>query len=265
MKKTRTHYQVLGIDPWADEREIRRAYRRLTRTARPDAHPGLTAKQPSDAEQISILNEALRTLGDPGRRFGYDRAIGVDLLRDRAVGAWTPPPLPGGFVLFPSGFPTGLGYSMARFADARLRALSLVALTPDLSPLGDLAPNGVWKLVVRARITDEQLAHLAEMRSLRILDLSATAVSDAGLKNIGALPSIESLSLAKTKVSDRGLMHLRNLTKLDTLDLRGTKVRGPGLSHLHGLRNLDHVFLPWRVGIKWRRLLKQAVPHASIA
>ena len=292
METSRTHYEVLSLDPWADDREILKSYRRLARSVHPDGRPGLAGRALEAAEeQMSILNEARRVLSDPGLRSDYDRTIGVDSLRDQAVRKWTPPPVPSGFDLYPApGFLAQMGgYSMARFADARLRALSLVALTPDLAGLADLAPDGVWKLVAGvASISDDQLFHISGMRSLRVLDLGSTSVTDAGMRHlldlkelnelnpwgtlltdsgvatIGAITSIENLSLAGRQVSDQGLIHLNNLTMLDTLDLRGTKVRGPGLAHLFGLQDLDYVDLPWRVTPKWRRLLKQAIPHVTL-
>ena len=290
--ESRTHYEVLNLDPWADDREIRKAYRRLARSAHPDGHPGLAGRALEAAEeQISILNKARRVLSDPGLRSDYDRTLGVDSLRDQTVRRWTPPPVPPGFVLYPApGYLAQVGgESFARFADARFRALSRVALTPDFARLADLAPDGVWKLRAGyARITDDQLVHISVLRGLRVLDLGSTLVTDAGMQHliglkelneldlwgtpltdvgvatIGALTSIENLNLAEMQVSDLGLIHLEKLTMLDTLILRGTKVRGPGLVHLFGLQDLDYVDLPWRVTPKWRRLLKKAIPHITL-
>jgi hypothetical protein len=63
----RSHYEVLGVTPAADEATLRRAYVALARQHHPDRAGG-------DAARMRALNEAWATLGDPVRRARYDRA-----------------------------------------------------------------------------------------------------------------------------------------------------------------------------------------------
>ncbi len=61
-------YDVLGVAPAADGGEIRRAYRRLARSAHPDANPGDAAA----AERFRRIVEAYEVLSDGPRRALYD-------------------------------------------------------------------------------------------------------------------------------------------------------------------------------------------------
>jgi hypothetical protein len=78
----RSHYEVLGVTPTADEVTLRRAYVSLARQHHPDRAGG-------DAARMRALNEAWATLGDPVRRARYDRAIA---LGDPGPAAANPPP-----------------------------------------------------------------------------------------------------------------------------------------------------------------------------
>jgi DnaJ domain len=68
-----TYYKILGLHPAASEREIRQAYRELSRQYHPDTThlPTAIAKQ-----KFQQLNEAYGTLSSQVRRHAYDQAIG---------------------------------------------------------------------------------------------------------------------------------------------------------------------------------------------
>jgi curved DNA-binding protein len=63
------YYKILGVDKNADEKEIKRAYRRLARKFHPDVNPGDAAAQ----ERFKEINEAHEVLSDPEKRAKYDR------------------------------------------------------------------------------------------------------------------------------------------------------------------------------------------------
>jgi curved DNA-binding protein CbpA len=65
MSEAMDHYETLGVRRDATAAEIRRAYRRLARRFHPDVVPSAGA-------DMAAVNEAWRTLGDPGRRAAYD-------------------------------------------------------------------------------------------------------------------------------------------------------------------------------------------------
>ncbi len=59
-----THYEVLGIPEGASQEEVRRAYRRLVKTAHPDVA--------GDSAQFRLITHAYDVLSDPSRRALYD-------------------------------------------------------------------------------------------------------------------------------------------------------------------------------------------------
>lgn len=69
---TNNYYKVLGITPWATERQIRSAYRDLSKLY----HPDTTQLGREDSlEKFKELNHAYATLSNPDRRKTYDQSI----------------------------------------------------------------------------------------------------------------------------------------------------------------------------------------------
>jgi internalin A len=77
-------------------------------------------------------------------------------------------------------------------------------------------------------VTDADLESLKQLKSLQILNLSQTAITDAGLKPIASLPNLRNLILP-VSITDAGLVHLKGLRNLKILLLNGTKVTDAGL------------------------------------
>ncbi len=86
MVEYRDYYEILGVSRNADEKEIRRAYRKLARRYHPDVNPG----DAEAAEKFKAINEAYEVLSDPDKRSKYDR-FGQAWQRYQQAGA------PGGF------------------------------------------------------------------------------------------------------------------------------------------------------------------------
>jgi curved DNA-binding protein len=63
------YYKVLGVGKNADEKEIKRAYRRLAREFHPDVNPGDNKAE----ERFKEINEAYEVLSDPDKRSKYDQ------------------------------------------------------------------------------------------------------------------------------------------------------------------------------------------------
>jgi curved DNA-binding protein len=63
------YYQTLGVDKTADEKEIKRAFRRLARQYHPDVNPNDSSAE----ERFKEINEAYEVLSDPEKRAKYDQ------------------------------------------------------------------------------------------------------------------------------------------------------------------------------------------------
>jgi molecular chaperone DnaJ len=78
---TRDPYEILGVGRDADEKAIKKAFRRLAR----ELHPDVNAHDPQAEEKFKAAAEAYEILSDPERRSTYDR-YGHDGLRSGGMG-----------------------------------------------------------------------------------------------------------------------------------------------------------------------------------
>jgi hypothetical protein len=77
LKNVKTHYSLLGLTPWANERQIRQAYRELSKLY----HPDTTELPAAEAiEKFRQINDAYAVLSNPERRSTYDRNIQMYIL-----------------------------------------------------------------------------------------------------------------------------------------------------------------------------------------
>ncbi len=95
-----------------------------------------------------------------------------------------------------------------------------------------------------ASVSDKELAHLAGLHDLEVLELSiaitgqSSEITDVGLFYLRDLPQLRTLSLAKTQITDAGLIQLRSLRRLEKLDISQTMVGNDGIAHLRQLESL---------------------------
>jgi hypothetical protein len=85
--------------------------------------------------------------------------------------------------------------------------------------------------------TDDDLAILCGLRSLRTLRLRYTPIGDDGLRHVAGIASLEEVSLDGTRVTDTGLEVLRSLARLKSVSLYATAVTKAGAATLasHGV------------------------------
>jgi hypothetical protein len=108
-----------------------------------------------------------------------------------------------------------------------------------------------WNLPVPKRIVqfdsstanNKDLAIVAEERSLRVLFLIGSPVTDAGLAHLREHPNVWQVFIKDMRITDAGVQHLGQVPKLRALWLRGTEVTDAGLVHLKGLKNLSNLGL----------------------
>lgn len=306
-----THYDVLGVPHDAEPDAIKRAFYERARLYHPDAHAASTPGVRAEAERtMQALNSSWSILRDSARRRRYDRLLAR--MRPTEVSAQTAATTPKGARNAVSTSPAkttssagrrpvpprpprpalgaGFQYWFGASYHGAARGLNLrVNGATSLRPLRGLVPDGLVGLhAEHTTVDDVELRNLLGMRSLRFLDLTATAVTDAGLVHLlgcedlevvslwdtritdaglallGRLPSLRQLGLGNTAVTDAGVEHLEGLHRLRLVQLTGTAIEGPGLRHLHDLPELETVSLPWRVGRSHRRNLRRARPRTTV-
>lgn len=72
------HYQTLGVCRTASQAEILQAYRQAARRCHPDLHP----QDPQAIQRFYRVQRAFEVLGDPEKRWGYNRSqVPVDTSR----------------------------------------------------------------------------------------------------------------------------------------------------------------------------------------
>jgi internalin A len=91
-------------------------------------------------------------------------------------------------------------------------------------------------------ITDTALAHLRGWKHLEVLNLRGTRMTSQVFENLAQLTSLRSLDIAFTEVEDDGFEQLSSLSKLESLALGGNRLSGTALASLKllpALRSLD--------------------------
>lgn len=85
-------------------------------------------------------------------------------------------------------------------------------------------------------LTDQGCSTFAEMRHLRVIDLSGTAVTAMGVEHLRTLPRLAILILADTRVDDEVVPILAAIRSLEGVDLANTGVTDEGKARLECLR-----------------------------
>jgi len=77
----KNYYHILGVDKTADDKDIKKAYRRLARQYHPDKNPGSQQAE----EKFKAINEAYEVIGNPDNRAKYDQ-LGSNYHRFQQMG-----------------------------------------------------------------------------------------------------------------------------------------------------------------------------------
>ncbi len=93
-------------------------------------------------------------------------------------------------------------------------------------------------------LSDLGISELAQLRELRVLDISQTRISSAGLESLAGLPKLERLSLWRAeRIDDRAAEFLARMRSLETLDLSETQIGDATLKKLAALPQLRRLYL----------------------
>ena len=106
-----------------------------------------------------------------------------------------------------------------------------------LNTLGSM-PRLLALLLRNVGVTDDSLAALRQVRSLRYLTLIATGTTDRGLEHVAAMTWLQHLILGRENSSDEGIRRLKGLINLNTLSLKGPEVTDAAIMDLVTLKGL---------------------------
>ncbi len=99
-------------------------------------------------------------------------------------------------------------------------------------------------LHLRTEIGDAELAALAQLRELEVLDLPlGTGVTDAGLKALEGHPTLKLVRLRAAQVTDAGLASLTRMPALRWLHLMEVPVTDAGLEVFLSMPKLESLYL----------------------
>ena len=97
------------------------------------------------------------------------------------------------------------------------------------------ALGSLWHQALRHR-----LAHLAQLKSLRSLEISGQRLTDAGMVYLELLTNLETLVITDGPITNDGLSHCRGLLSLTKLDLGRTRVESlEPVKHLTMIQTLS--------------------------
>lgn len=140
-----------------------------------------------------------------------------------------------------------------------IKGIEALSKCPKLSFLkvwGDTIDNDCMPFVAKMKslrvlglndtnVTDEGIKQLAEL-DLREIHLFRTSIGDESLRVISQMPNVVTLNLRDTRISDQGIEYLTNLKNLRKLDL--SECNSPGITDVSGahfakLANLNQLNL----------------------
>jgi hypothetical protein len=96
----------------------------------------------------------------------------------------------------------------------------------------------------QVKVTDEGLAHVAKIASLKVLEISdCGAITDAGMSYLSSMPHLESVEMPNSSIGDEGVAHLAKLPRLKTLVMNGTPMTDRSLEFLRSTKTLRTVWV----------------------
>ncbi|MHB8903412.1 MAG: leucine-rich repeat domain-containing protein [Thermoguttaceae bacterium] len=111
--------------------------------------------------------------------------------------------------------------------------------------------EGVWL----GEVTDEWVAYLGSVGTLRRLTIPKADIVDDDLMYLSHLTNLEELVLTDcSRVTSDGLAHLSGLTKMTILSLSGTSVEDAGMRHIGRMS-----------GLKWLMLTNTKISDEGLA
>jgi len=128
------------------------------------------------------------------------------------------------------------GTTLAQLATVPIEEFGLNSGTETWLDKIDLSGMRGWSslrhIYIRANISAENAAHLAEIHSLTTLTLHSSVFDNDALLVLSKSSSLECLEIRGSTITDDGLRSFRNFANLRELTLINTPVVGDGFQHL---------------------------------
>lgn len=122
----------------------------------------------------------------------------------------------------------------------QLPALDLTGCRIADDDLPGLIPLSLVQIQLNGTdVTDAGMEHLAEMKSLTLVNVENTQVGNEGLAQLLTLPNLGDLCLTGSLVTDEGLRQLDSARKVWRLSIGGPNVTNESLKFVTGLKRLS--------------------------
>ena len=105
------------------------------------------------------------------------------------------------------------------------------ASSGDIRSLLPLKKQIVWLDLARTTLSDSSIENIAQLSTLRRLNLEFTSISDKGLQSLSPLSNLRYLNLVGTKITDEGLKQVARLKNLENLFVYQTAVTDEGIKN----------------------------------
>jgi hypothetical protein len=114
------------------------------------------------------------------------------------------------------------------------------------------------------KVTNQGLVHLKGLRKLKVLTLKGVPVDAAGFACLTDVTELRSLAVECREFTDAGLTNLKNLSKLERLWLWGL-ITDANVHYFASLKNLKMLYIPdAQISDEDRLKLQQSLPNAGI-
>jgi Leucine-rich repeat (LRR) protein len=115
------------------------------------------------------------------------------------------------------------------------------------------------------RFGDEALATVGRLVTLKELDLTDTAITDAGLAELTSLTQLEELDLSFTSIGDEGISHIKHLPQLTRLRLQRTWVTDKAIDDLAAMQSLEFLDIYGSdISTEGAERLREALPDCEV-
>lgn len=115
-------------------------------------------------------------------------------------------------------------------------------------------------------VTDQELETLKALKSVEILNLQSSYLTDAGTVHLAELKNLRELDLHDSQYfTDKGLESLQGLTRLSKLELSKTRVTSEAVDRLASMKSLSQLHLNnTSISAEAGKKLRESLPNCKV-